>query len=82
MSILEQEKKLESLTKARVAFLTEVKQEYILSTKDDNDGLDEIEYMVLSDASFLEWFEQRDLTYIYDMIDCQEALLKELLNNK
>lgn len=77
MSILEQENKLESLTNARIAFLMELKQECNLNDEDYND-LDVIEDEILSGELFLEWFSQRDLTYINDMIACQQALLDTL----
>ena len=77
MSILEQENKLESLFKARIAFLTEVKQECKLNDEAYND-LDVIEDEILSGELFLEWFDQRDFTYINDMIGCQQALLETL----
>ena len=77
MSTSEQEKKLESLAKARTEFLTEVKQECNLNDEDYND-LDVIEDEVLSGDIILEWFELRDLAYISDMIDCQKALLETL----
>ena len=77
MSILEQEDKLESLIKARNAFLTEAKQECNLNDEDYND-LDVIEDEILSGDIVLEWFEHRDLAYISDMIDCQNALLDTL----
>ncbi len=77
MSIIEQENKLESLVKARIAFLTEVKQECNLNDEDYN-NIDVIEDEILSGELFLEWFDQRDLAYINDMIGCQQALLKTL----
>ena len=77
MSILEQEDKLESLIKARNAFLTEAKQECNLNDEDYND-LDVIEDEILSGDIVLEWFEHRDLAYIGDMIDCQKALIDML----
>lgn len=77
MSILEQEDKLESLIKARNAFLTGVKQECNLNDEDYND-LGVIEDEILSGDIVLEWFEHRDLAYIGDMIDCQKALLDTL----
>ena len=77
MNILEQEKKLESLAKARKVFLTEVKQECNLDNEEYND-LDVIEDEVLSGDIILEQFEHRDLAYISNMIDCQKALLDTL----
>ena len=77
MSILDQEDKLESLIKARNAFLTEVKQGCNLNDE-EYDDLGVIEDEILSGDIVLEWFDQRDLAYINDMIGCQQALLKTL----
>ena len=77
MSILEQKNKLESLVEARIAFLTEVKQECNLNDEDYND-LDTIEDEILSGELLLEWFDHRDLEYISNMISCQQALLDTL----
>ena len=77
MSILEQEKKLKSLEKARTEFLNEVKQDCNLDDEEHN-NLDVIEDEILSGDIILEWFECRDLAYINDMIGCQQALLDTL----
>lgn len=68
---------MESLIKARNAFLTGVKQKCNLNDGDHND-LDVIEDEILSGDIILEWFEHRDLAYISDMIACQKALIDKL----
>ena len=77
MSILEQENKLQSLTKTREEFLSEVKQNCNLNDEDYGD-LDAIENEILSGDLPLEWAEHRDFEYITDMINCQQALLDAL----
>ena len=77
MSILEQENKLQSLTKNREEFLSKVKQNCNLNDEDYWD-LEAIESNILSGDLPLEWADHRDFEYISDMVECQQALIDTL----
>ena len=77
MSILEQENKLQSLTKNREEFLSKVKQNCNLNDEDYGD-LEAIESNILSGDLPLEWADHRDFEYISDMVECQQALIDTL----